>query len=185
MKESLIGQCAFEKKRILLGEVPDDFLFIATGMGAGAAPQRGRPPGPLRGRDEGGHRARVVQAVQLQPPDVPRSAHGERRRDPQHDLVEHANRGAPAAAQDVERRARGAGGGAQRQGGAARGQEPGGRAREPEPRGEGRAAAAHLQVQERVSREHVARAADAAQQPAHPLEDAGGQPGRKPDRSSR
>ncbi len=33
LKESLIGQCAFEKKRILLGEVPNDFLFIATGMG--------------------------------------------------------------------------------------------------------------------------------------------------------
>src|ERR1700722_12060464 len=33
MKESLIGQCAFEKKRILLGDVPDDFLYIATGMG--------------------------------------------------------------------------------------------------------------------------------------------------------
>jgi signal transduction histidine kinase/HAMP domain-containing protein/ActR/RegA family two-component response regulator len=33
MKESLIGQCAFEKKRILLGEVPHDFLYIATGMG--------------------------------------------------------------------------------------------------------------------------------------------------------
>ncbi len=33
MKESLIGQCAFEKKRILLGEVPEDFIYIATGMG--------------------------------------------------------------------------------------------------------------------------------------------------------
>jgi HAMP domain-containing protein/signal transduction histidine kinase/ActR/RegA family two-component response regulator len=33
LKESLIGQCAFEKKRILLGEVPEDFLYIATGMG--------------------------------------------------------------------------------------------------------------------------------------------------------
>jgi signal transduction histidine kinase/HAMP domain-containing protein/ActR/RegA family two-component response regulator len=33
LKESLIGQCAFEKKRILLGQVPDDFLYIATGMG--------------------------------------------------------------------------------------------------------------------------------------------------------
>jgi HAMP domain-containing protein/signal transduction histidine kinase/ActR/RegA family two-component response regulator len=32
-KESLIGQCAFEKKRILLTEVPDDFIYIATGMG--------------------------------------------------------------------------------------------------------------------------------------------------------
>ncbi|HWA72117.1 MAG TPA: HAMP domain-containing protein [Polyangiaceae bacterium] len=33
LRESLIGQCAFEKKRILLGEVPPDFLHIATGMG--------------------------------------------------------------------------------------------------------------------------------------------------------
>ncbi|HMA97766.1 MAG TPA: ATP-binding protein, partial [Polyangiaceae bacterium] len=33
LRESLIGQCAFEKKRILLAEVPDDFLRISTGMG--------------------------------------------------------------------------------------------------------------------------------------------------------
>jgi signal transduction histidine kinase/HAMP domain-containing protein/ActR/RegA family two-component response regulator len=33
LKESLIGQCAFEKKRILLGDVPNDFIYVATGMG--------------------------------------------------------------------------------------------------------------------------------------------------------
>ena len=33
LKESLIGQCAFEKKRILVGELPDNFIYIATGMG--------------------------------------------------------------------------------------------------------------------------------------------------------
>src|SRR5262249_7695298 len=33
LKESLIGQCAFEKKRILLGDVPSGFIYIATGMG--------------------------------------------------------------------------------------------------------------------------------------------------------
>lgn len=33
LRESLIGQCAFEKKRILLAEVPEDFLRISTGMG--------------------------------------------------------------------------------------------------------------------------------------------------------
>ena len=33
MKESLIGQCAFEKKRILLKDVPENFIYIATGMG--------------------------------------------------------------------------------------------------------------------------------------------------------
>ncbi|MDC3956208.1 HAMP domain-containing protein [Polyangium jinanense] len=31
--ESLIGQCAFEKKRIMLHDVPDGFIYIATGMG--------------------------------------------------------------------------------------------------------------------------------------------------------
>jgi signal transduction histidine kinase/HAMP domain-containing protein/CheY-like chemotaxis protein len=33
LKESLIGQCAFEKKRILLNEVPENFIHIASGMG--------------------------------------------------------------------------------------------------------------------------------------------------------
>ena len=33
LKESLIGQCAFEKKRILLSEVPENFIHIETGLG--------------------------------------------------------------------------------------------------------------------------------------------------------
>jgi signal transduction histidine kinase/HAMP domain-containing protein/ActR/RegA family two-component response regulator len=33
LQESLIGQCAFEKRRILLSEVPKDFISISTGMG--------------------------------------------------------------------------------------------------------------------------------------------------------
>jgi signal transduction histidine kinase/ActR/RegA family two-component response regulator len=33
LKESLIGQCAFERKRILLTDVPDGFISISTGMG--------------------------------------------------------------------------------------------------------------------------------------------------------
>src|SRR5690606_7804053 len=37
LKESLIGQCAFEKKRILLPDVPEDSIQIQTGLG-GAPP---------------------------------------------------------------------------------------------------------------------------------------------------
>jgi signal transduction histidine kinase/ActR/RegA family two-component response regulator len=37
LRESLIGQCAFERKRILLTEVPEGFISIATGMGEGSA----------------------------------------------------------------------------------------------------------------------------------------------------
>jgi signal transduction histidine kinase/ActR/RegA family two-component response regulator/HAMP domain-containing protein len=36
LKETLIGQCAYEKKRILLTQVPDDFISIASGMGEAA-----------------------------------------------------------------------------------------------------------------------------------------------------
>ena len=33
LKESLIGQCAFEKKRIMVVDVPQDFIYISSGMG--------------------------------------------------------------------------------------------------------------------------------------------------------
>jgi signal transduction histidine kinase/HAMP domain-containing protein/ActR/RegA family two-component response regulator len=33
VRESLIGQCAFEKKRILVVDVPQDFIYISSGMG--------------------------------------------------------------------------------------------------------------------------------------------------------
>jgi HAMP domain-containing protein/signal transduction histidine kinase/ActR/RegA family two-component response regulator len=33
LRESLIGQCAFEKKRILVSDIPDNFFYIASGMG--------------------------------------------------------------------------------------------------------------------------------------------------------
>jgi HAMP domain-containing protein/signal transduction histidine kinase/ActR/RegA family two-component response regulator len=33
LKESLIGQCAYEKKRILLTDVPESFITIQTGLG--------------------------------------------------------------------------------------------------------------------------------------------------------
>src|ERR1700689_32717 len=33
LKEGLIGQCAFEKKRILLTKVPDNYIHIASSLG--------------------------------------------------------------------------------------------------------------------------------------------------------
>jgi HAMP domain-containing protein/signal transduction histidine kinase/CheY-like chemotaxis protein len=33
LKESLVGQCAFEKKRILLTNVPDDYVYVASSLG--------------------------------------------------------------------------------------------------------------------------------------------------------
>ncbi len=81
--------------------------------------------------------------------------------------------------------------GARREGRAAGHAEHGGREEEPRDRTgadlarrEGRAARADLQVQVRVPREHVARAADAAQQPADPLEAAVGEHRRQPQRQA-
>jgi HAMP domain-containing protein/signal transduction histidine kinase/ActR/RegA family two-component response regulator len=33
LRETLVGQCAFEKKRILVTGLPDDFIYVASGMG--------------------------------------------------------------------------------------------------------------------------------------------------------
>jgi signal transduction histidine kinase/ActR/RegA family two-component response regulator len=33
LKEGLVGQCAFEKKRILLTQVPDDYIYVSSSLG--------------------------------------------------------------------------------------------------------------------------------------------------------
>ena len=73
-------------------------------------------------------------------------------------------------------------GGSERRG---RKEEPGSRAGAPRSRREGEAADADLQVQVRVPREHVARAPDTLEQPAHPLGPALPQRRRQPELPSR
>ena len=97
-------------------------------------------------------------------------------------------RGAPLAAGGaarVQRGPRAAGQAARRaehRGGA---QEPGGRAVQAPRRGEGRPARRLVEVQVRVHRQHVARAAHPAEQPADPRRAARGQPRRQHDRRPR
>ena len=108
--------------------------------------------------------------------------------------LQSQSQGAHAAAgraQAHQLRAGGAGARAGGEGAAARGAEQQGRGQEPRgragprvARGEGRAARAHLQVQVRVPRQHVARAAHAAQQPADPRQAALRQQGRQPHRQA-
>ena len=142
---------------------------LAGGRGARDA-DRVRRRAARRGR------ARVARELQPVAPGVPRSAHGVDRHRHQHDRGEQPH-GEPADAIAVARRgaaadepsARGKGAPARAPEPRGRAQERGGRAGASGARGEGDAARAHLEVQVRVPGEHVARAADAAEQPAAPV----------------
>ena len=184
--EGLVGQCAIEKEKILLANVPRDYITIFSGPRRRVAAEHPRDAGDFRGPGQGRARARLVRALQPDARSLPRSARGKHRHRDQHDRGQHAYRGpadaiAVAGAGAAEPPAGtaadqpGAGG----KGRPARAPEPGGRAQEPGSRagaqgagGKGRAAGAHLEVQVRVPGQHVARAAHAAEQPADPVRSA-------------
>ena len=190
--EGLVGQCAIEKRKILLTSVPaGTFTHRDRPVGAGGG-RRAGAAGGLRGPGARRDRARLARALQPVAPGVPRPAHGIDRHRDQHDRGQHPD-GEPAQAVAVARgRAAADQRGAAGEGAAARAPERGGGAQEPRgragpagARGEGVTARAHLEVQVRVPGEHVARAAHAAQQPADPVRPALAQPRRQPERRSR
>ena len=144
-----------------------------------------QPPGVpdhVRGPDQGGDRARLAARFRSRAPDVPRAADQQHRHRAQQHRGDDADRGPADAVPAAGRRAADAAEGAaadqraaRAEGAAARraqrrggGQEPGDRAGPPGPGREGDRAGAHLEVQVRVPRQHVARAAHAAQQHPHP-----------------
>ena len=61
--EGLIGQCAVEKRRMLITDVPRDTVPIGSGAVRGAAAQRHRAAGAVRGPGQGGDRAGLAQRV--------------------------------------------------------------------------------------------------------------------------
>ena len=97
LREGIVGQVAYEKKRILLTNVPGDYITIGSALGRGAAAQHHRAAGALRAGGEGGDRARLVQPLLGNPPVLPRPAHRVDRHRAQHDRREHAH-GRPAQA---------------------------------------------------------------------------------------
>ncbi len=198
--EGLVGQAAIEKQRILLTKVPTDYIHIASGLGQAApfnivvlpvlfegdvkavmelASFEGFSPTHLTFLEQ------LTESIGIVLNTIQANTRTEDLlRQSQSLAGELQSQQQRAAA--VERPARGEGaaaGGAEHRG---RAQEPGGRAGPPGARGEGVAARAHLEVQVRVPGEHVARAADAAQQPADPRRPPGrerpGQPRRAPGR---
>ena len=118
--EGLVGQCALEKQRILLTDVPGDYVQISSGLGEAHAAEHRRAAGAVRGRGQGGDRAGLVLPLQRHPPDLPRPAHREHRHRAQHDRRDDADRGAAEAVAVARRRAADAAAGADRDQHAAR-----------------------------------------------------------------
>ena len=197
--EGLVGQCAVEKKRILLTHVPSDYIPINSGLGES-------PPlniivlpilfeGSVRAVIElasfaafsATHQAFLDQLTesiglvlntvsattvtekllaQAQSQAQELQSRQEQLRQSNEDLAKQATL---LADQNSEIES----------------QVPGGRGGEAAGRGEGDRAVAVLEVQVGVHRQHVARAAHAAEQPAGARRAARGQPRRQPHRPAR
>ena len=151
-------------------------------------------PVVFEGPDQGGHRARLAERLLPHAPRVPRAADRQHRHRAQHHRGDDADRRPAEAVAAARRRAADAAEGAaadQRAAGAegaaarraerrGRAQEPGNRTGPPRARRQGRRARADLEVQVRVPGQHVARAADAAQQHPDPRPAAVRQPRGQP-----
>ena len=171
----------------------------------GTPGEPGRAADLVRGPGARRHRARLVQLVQPGADRLPRAADRDPRGQLQHDHRERAHRraargvaaahlrapgavrgaaGSAGRAAAVQRRTGGQGGAAGRAEPRHRDQERRDRAGQAGDRGARPAARAGLEIQVAVPREHVTRAAHAAEQPAHPGPAAGAEPGPEPHRQA-
>ena len=192
--QGLVGQCAADKRRLLITEVPSSAVPIGSALFK-AIPQNVIVlAGAVREPGQGGDRAVVGQRVHHLADHLPGAAHHQHRHRAQFDRGDDADRrpaeAVPAARRRIagtttraatdQRAARAEGAAAcraQRRGGT---QESGDRAGPPGGRGKSRRTRAHVEVQVRVPGQHVARAAHAAQLDSHSGPAAHRQPGRQP-----
>ena len=195
--EGLVGQCALEKERILLTQVPSDYIQISSGLGESTPLNIIVLPILFEGSVRAVLELASFSVLQPDPPVAAGSAGREHRPRAQHrrrhvgdrqaaravPLTGEGAAVAPGAAAQVEHGARRAGGAARRQEQRGRRQVPGGGGGQALRRGEGEGAVGLVEVQVGVHRQHVARAAHAAQQPAGAGRAARGQPRRQPHRA--
>ena len=212
--EGLVGQCAFEKQRILLTDVPDDYIKINSGLGEATPANIVVLPVLFEGKVKAVvelasfHRFSEIHLTfldqltesigivlntieaNMRTEELLKSSQSlTQELTNQQEELQKTNarleqqaalapglRAAPeGAAGGAAADQRGAGGEgpaplqAERRG---REQEPADRAGQAGARGEGRAALADVEVQVGVPRQHVARAADPAEQPADPVQPA-------------
>ena len=96
MGQGLVGQCGREKQRILVTDVPKDYVKITSSLGEGTPLSIVVLPVLFEGEAQGGDRAGLVPALHRRSPGVSRSAHAGHRHRAEHDRRHHAD-GATAA----------------------------------------------------------------------------------------
>ena len=87
--EGLVGQCALEKQKILLTNVPPTTFRVASGLGESAAMDVMVLPVVFEGQVRGVLELASLRALQPGAPGVPRSADRDHRHRDQHDRGEH------------------------------------------------------------------------------------------------
>ena len=100
--EGLVGQCALEKKTILLTNAPPDYIQISSGLGEATPLNIIVLPVLFEGEVKA-----VIELASFHPfsaihQHLPRPAHREHRRRAQHDQRQHADRGAAAAVAEAD-----------------------------------------------------------------------------------
>ena len=95
--EGLIGQCAAEKRSMLITDLPAHTVPIRSGLFAGCTTERHCATGALRGSGQGGHRAGFLACIYGLAPGVPRTTDGEYRHRAQQHRGDDADRGAAQA----------------------------------------------------------------------------------------
>ena len=175
--EGLVGQCAVEKQRIILNDVPPDYTRVSSSLGDAVPSSIVVLPLLFEGEIKAVIELASLQAVHADEPDLPRTADDEHRRRAQHDRSDDAHRGSAQAVATVdrrvavaaeraaadERRAGHQGQAACRAKRGSRTQEQRSRAGSPRAGRKSRRVGPDLEIQIRVPGQHVARVAHAAQ----------------------
>ena len=192
--EGLIGQCAVEKRRMLITDMPDNVVPISSALFKATPRNIIVLPVLFEGQVKAVIELASLSEFTAVADDVPRAADDLDRHRAQLDRSDDADRrpaqavaaarrraadAAEGAAAD-QRAARAEGAAARRAERRGRAQEPGNRAGPPRARGKGDRTGADLEVQVRIPGQHVARAAHAAQLDPDPRPAARRKSGRQP-----
>ena len=168
--EGLIGQCAVDKRRMLITDMPENAIAVVLGAVPAAAAQHHRAAGSVREPGQGRDRACFGQRIHRAADHVPRAAHHLDRHRAQFDRGDDADRGPAQAVAAARRRIAGAAEGAAADQRAARAksaaarraqrrsraQESGNRAGPPRAGRKGYRACAHVEIQIGIPGQHVA-----------------------------